>query len=95
MNLTISQIKEKVIPTLQEAGVVRSSLFGSIARGEDTSESDIDILVEFEKPVGFFSFCHLQNQLQDILKKNVDLLTYKSVHPLIKDYISRDEVKIL
>ncbi len=44
---TIDQIKERIIPLLKEAGVLRASLFGSYVRGEQTEESDIDILIEF------------------------------------------------
>lgn len=95
MVASIDQLKEKIVPVLKEAGVVRASFFGSVARGEETPESDIDILVELGKPMGFFGFCHLQNELQDILKKKVDLLTYQSVNPLLKLYIEKDEIRIL
>lgn len=96
MSLTIDQIKEKIIPTLKEAGVVRSSLFGSIVRGEDTPESDVDILVEFspDKTPGLFGFVGLQQRLEDVLSKKVDLLTFNSLNHLLKDRILKEQVPI-
>ena len=95
INLTIEEIKEKIIPILERAGVIKSAIFGSAARGELIEDSDIDILVEFKEPVGFFSFCNLQNKLSDVLSREVDLLTFRSINPLLKDYIQRDAVQIL
>lgn len=96
MNQSISQLKEKIAPILKEAGVVRSSLFGSFARGENTPESDIDILIEFapEKVMGFFGFIGLQHKLEDILGKKVDLVTYRSINHRLKKYIEKDEILI-
>lgn len=94
MNDVIYQLKEKIIPILKEAGVVRSSLFGSAARGENAPESDIDILVELGRPMGFFKFVGLQQKLEEVLKKKVDLLTYRSINPRLKEYIERDEILI-
>ena len=96
MNKTAEQIKSRIIPTLKEAGVVRSSLFGSVARGESNDESDIDILVEFdkEKVPGLFGFVGLQQDLEDILGRKIDLLTYNSIHPFIRDNIMKEQVVI-
>lgn len=46
MKVNVDEIKQKALPILKEAGVTRSSLFGSYVRGEQTNDSDIDILVE-------------------------------------------------
>lgn len=93
----IEQIKNTITPILKEAGVVRSSLFGSVARDEETPESDVDILVEFDegKLPGLFGFIGLQHKLEDVLGKKVDLLTFQSINPLLKDHIMKDEVSIL
>lgn len=94
MNKSISQLKEKIIPILKEAGVVRSSLFGSVAREEDVLDSDVDILIELGPPMGFFKFVGLQYKLEDVLHKKVHLLTYKSINHRLKKYIERDEISI-
>ncbi|RIH81687.1 Nucleotidyltransferase domain protein [Meiothermus luteus] len=57
-----------------EYGVGRIGLFGSYAKGEPSSASDIDIVVEFERPIGF-KFVELAEYLENLLGKKVDLLT--------------------
>ncbi|MBI5358249.1 nucleotidyltransferase domain-containing protein [Candidatus Amesbacteria bacterium] len=49
MKNVLTDIKNKALPVLQEEGVIRSSIFGSYARGENTIDSDIDVLVELPK----------------------------------------------
>ncbi|MBI4812716.1 nucleotidyltransferase family protein [Candidatus Falkowbacteria bacterium] len=90
----IAELKEKILPILKKNGVVKASVFGSFARGEEKKDSDIDMLVEFEKPKGLFFFVGLKRTLEKSVGKKVDLLTYNSIHPLLKDYIYKDEIKI-
>jgi len=52
---------------LREYGVESLALFGSVSREEETAESDIDILVEFSRPVGMLAFLRLQHRLTEIL----------------------------
>jgi len=70
--------------------VKRLGIFGSYSRGEETPESDIDILVEFSAPVGL-EFIGLKNFLENILSKNVDLVTENGIRPHMKNKIL-DEV---
>ncbi len=74
--------------------VKRIGVFGSATRGEDTLASDIDILVEFSAPVGFFKFLDLEEYLSSILKRKVDLVTRNALKPAIKDSILRDIVYV-
>lgn len=93
-NKKIEELKEKIIPILKANDVVRSSVFGSFARGEDTPESDIDLLVELAKNKSLLDMIHLKNELEDFVGKKIDVITYNSVNPRLKDYIFRDEIKI-
>jgi len=90
----IEELKEKIIPILKANDVVRSSVFGSFARGEDTPESDTDFLAELEDNNSLLDMVHLKNELEDFLRRKVDIITYDSVNPRLKDYIFRDEIKI-
>ena len=72
--------------------VSRVGIFGSVARGSQTPSSDVDVLVEFSKPVGLFLFIDLENFLGSILEKKVDLVTEKALKPLIRDSILHDVV---
>lgn len=67
-------------------------IFGSVARGEQTASSDIDVVVEFSEPVGFFSFLDLENFLSRTLGKKIDLVTKRALKPTAKDQILKDIV---
>jgi predicted nucleotidyltransferase len=69
-------------------------IFGSVARGEQTAESDIDILVEFSEPVGFFAFLDLENFLSGALGKKVDLVTKRALKPAVKNQILKDAIYV-
>ena len=63
--------------------------------GKMTDESDIDILVEFEGRKGLLDLAGLKLDLEDALGRPVDLLTYRSLHPMLKDRILAEQVPIL
>lgn len=91
----LDTIKNKALPLLREAGVVRSSLFGSYVRGEENEDSDIDMLIEYPKGKSLLDLVDLEMKLEEVLGKKVDLVTYKSVSPYLKEYIDRDQIQIL
>ncbi|MBI2028095.1 MAG: nucleotidyltransferase family protein [Candidatus Levybacteria bacterium] len=93
--INLDEIKNKALPILKEAGVTRSALFGSVVRGEERQDSDIDMLVDFPRGKGLFEFAGLQFQLEDALKKKVDLVEYESLNPLLKERILTEQVQIL
>ena len=79
---------KKELPYLKEKFKVKSiGIFGSYARGEQTKKSDIDMLVEFDVPVGFFKFIDLEDYLSEKLRVKVDLVTPDALKPLIKPHI--------
>lgn len=77
---------------LREYGVESLALFGSVSREEATEKSDIDILVEFSRPVGLLAFIRLQQRLGEILGKRVDLVTAKALRPAWRERILREAV---
>lgn len=95
MDIAVEEIKKKAVPILKEAGVIRSSLFGSYVRGEEEKDSDIDLLVEVPKGTGLFAFVRLKRKLESALDKKVDLVTYKSIHPLLRGNILQEQIPIL
>ncbi len=74
--------------------VASLSVFGSVARDEARLDSDIDILVKFSQPVGLFHFIDLQQHLEDILKCKVDLGTYRSIKPSIKEQVLQEAIRV-
>lgn len=91
----LEQIKKKAVPILRKAGVKRSSIFGSYVRGENKEESDIDILIDFPRSKSLFEFVGLQQELERVLGKKVDLGEYKTIKPRIKHQILSQQVRIL
>ena len=71
--------------------VKRIGVFGSFARGEQKQSSDVDILVEFEKPT-FRNFMNLSFYLEDLLGREVDLVTVKGLHPRVRAYVEKDVI---
>lgn len=85
--MSTKSIKAKITPILRQNGVVRAGLFGSYATGHATKDSDIDLLVEFSPKKSLFEVVDLKLKLEEALKKEVDLVTYRSIHPLLKENI--------
>ena len=74
-------------------GVASLSVFGSMARGEQTPESDVDILVEFERPIGLLRFVELRLRLEALLGRPVDLVEPDALHPQLRDRILAEAVR--
>jgi predicted nucleotidyltransferase len=73
-------------------GVARLSLFGSFARDEGRVDGDVDLLVEFTRPVGLFEFVRLQRQLADIVGHRVDLDTLSALKPQFRDRVLAEAI---
>ena len=93
--MTLQTVKVKIVPILKKAGVKRSAIFGSVARGEAKKNSDLDLLVEMKKSSTLFDFVGLKQELEETLGQKVDLVSFAAVHPKLKTFIERDLVKIL
>jgi uncharacterized protein len=78
--------------TLKDFGVKSLMLFGSVARDEARTDSDIDLLVEFDCPVGLFTFVRLKRYLEEILGSSVDLGTPDSLKPYLQESVFREAI---
>ncbi len=74
----------------EQAGIAYLGLFGSYARGDQKSSSDVDLLVRFEKPIGYFKLVQIQDDIKNALNKNVDLVTENALSRYIKPYVYKD-----
>lgn len=79
-----------IINTLKPFNPKKIGIFGSYSRGENTKESDIDILYSFENAVGLFKLIALKEDLEKKLQKKVDLVSEKYAHPKLKPFIMND-----
>jgi uncharacterized protein len=78
---------------LKDFGVKSLILFGSVARDEARTDSDVDLLVEFDRPVGLFAFVRLKRYLEEILESSVDLGTPDSLKPYLQEPVFREAIR--
>ena len=95
MNLkTISEICRNHLTDLHQRGVKSLAVFGSVARGDATASSDIDVLVEFNRPVGLFEFIRLKYYLEELTSCRVDLVTHDAIRPTMRENILNEAVYV-
>ena len=82
--------KNIIINTIMPFHPVKIGIFGSVARGENTENSDIDILYQLKNAVGLFNLVRMKDNLEEKLNKKVDLVSEKYIHPELKPYILND-----
>jgi predicted nucleotidyltransferase len=95
MNLKIvSALLKRHQADLYQRGVKSLAVFGSLARGEATPASDIDVLVEFDRPVGLFEFIRLKLYLEELTGRRVDLVTPDALRPAMRAEILAEAVHV-
>ena len=87
-------LKQKNAEMTKQFGVKSLLLFGSVARNESTSASDVDLLVEFNRPVGYFGLFALQDYLEKLLGCRVDLGTPDSLKPYMKERVMGELIRV-
>ncbi|MDP1624340.1 MAG: nucleotidyltransferase family protein [bacterium] len=92
--VVLHTLKQKNAELSTKFGVHSLMLFGSVARNEATSTSDVDLLVEFNRPVGYFGLFALQDYLEKLLGCPVDLGTPDSLKPYIKERIMGELIRV-
>lgn len=80
----------RLIEVFRQNGVARAGVFGSMARGEATKSSDVDVLVEFSERKGLLAMVALERKLSSSIGRKVDLLTEASLSPYLRENILRD-----
>jgi len=91
--------------TTQQVAVIRKitgklnpvmvGIFGSYARNEQTEESDLDVLIDFDSRIDLLDLIGLEQELSEILGVKVDLMTVKSVDERLRPYIQKDLIRII
>jgi predicted nucleotidyltransferase len=93
-NFVLQVLKQNNAELEKQFGVKTLMLFGSVARDESTSKSDVDLLVEFNRPVGYFGLFALQNYLEKLLGCPVDLGTPDSLKPYIRERVMGELIHV-
>lgn len=94
--LKFDLIKKRALPVLKKHEVRRAAIFGSVARGTAGDSSDVDFLVEYAgRNKTLFDLVDLKVALETVLRRKVDLLTYRSINLKLRDRILAEQVPIL
>jgi predicted nucleotidyltransferase len=84
------EIEIALVSILGKYGVRKIGLFGSYARGEERTDSDLDVLVEFEKRKSLLTLVRIERELSEHIGVKVDLLTEQAISPYLVDRIKAD-----
>ena len=96
--LTKQELEKKLAAhrnELRKMGVISLAVFGSVARNESTQQSDIDLLVDFDRDVGLFHLFEIQHRLEEIIGvPKVDLIQKGAIHPALRERILSEAVNV-
>lgn len=86
--------KHKILEITSRYRPEMVGIYGSYARGEEHSGSDLDILIEFSEDVSLLDIIGLEQELSEALGLKVEVVTKKSINPKMESYISRDLIRL-
>lgn len=94
MNTAIRDHRDEILRLARAHGARKLRLFGSAARGDDRSDSDLDLLVEMEPGRSLVDHVALKQDLEGLLGRDVDVVTEQSLHPRLRDRVLREAVSL-
>ncbi|WP_263819251.1 nucleotidyltransferase family protein [Salinibacter sp.] len=94
MNTAIRDHRDEILRLARAHGARKLRLFGSVARGDDRSDSDLDLLVEMEPGRSLVDHVALKQDLEGLLGRDVDVVTEQSLHPRLRDRVLREAVSL-
>jgi hypothetical protein len=92
--MLLRELTNIIAPVLQSHNVIKASIFGSYAKGLENSNSDIDILVELQKDKSLLDLISLEFDLQALIERKIDLITYDSINLKLKEEILSSQILI-
>jgi hypothetical protein len=92
---TLDEIRAKrdaILEIAKRYGVRQVRLFGSVVRGEDRPESDLDVLVDFEPKRSLLDLIGFEQDLEELIGRKADVISARGINPRIKDRVLREAV---
>ena len=86
--------RSEILRIASRYGADNIRVFGSVARGEDTERSDIDLLVTFDPPVSLLDHIGLMHSLEDLLGRKVQIVTDVALHPFLRDHVLHEAIPL-
>lgn len=90
MSQYLQQYQAELEKICQEEGISYLALFGSHARGDHREDSDVDFIVDFSKKISLLDLSHVALRFEDLLGTKVDIMTERSIKPMLKRFINKD-----
>ena len=90
----LRQQRKRVLAAAARHGASDVRVFGSVAKGEDTADSDIDLVADFAAGTGLFEIMALQGELEKLLGRRVDLVPFEGLRKAVRDEMARDAVAL-
>jgi predicted nucleotidyltransferase len=91
----LEQYQQLILPVLKRYFIKRAAIFGSFAKGEENTNSDIDLLIEPEKDFTIFKMLKLEDEISALIKRKVDLVEYSALKPSIRKEVLLSAITIL
>ena len=85
-----TEINKNIINYLSKYNFKKIAIFGSYVRNEHKPNSDIDILIDYHKPISLLQLVRIERELTELLGIKVDLITERAVNPDLRKYIEKD-----
>jgi predicted nucleotidyltransferase len=86
--------RKPILECAARYGISRVRVFGSVARGEDNAESDVDIVIDYASGIGLFDLVSLQGQLGELVGRKVDLVLSGGLRPEIRESVEQDAITL-
>ena len=91
---SLEEVKKLAIPVLKRYNIKKAAVFGSFARGDAKENSDIDLLVKYKEGTSLFDVVRLQNDLETVLGRKVDLVSYDFIDKYIKERVLKESISL-
>ena len=91
---TIKSRREEILEIAEKYGARNVRVFGSVARGEEGPESDVDIIVEMEKGSSLLDIIAIKQDIEELLGRKVDVVTESSISPYIRTEVLKEAVNL-
>lgn len=93
--MQINSIKELILGVLKKHPIKKAAIFGSFARNEANSNSDIDLLIESNQPITLFDVLRLENELMKATSRKIDIVEFSAIKKSIRANVLKDAIIIL
>ncbi len=94
MSPFVDRHREEILRVAEEHGASRVRIFGSLARGDGTEASDLDLLVALAKGRSLLDIVAIKQDLEDLLHRKVDVVTERSLSPYLRDRVLAEAVAL-